>query len=175
MDSANGVVVGLEAFKSYEDPAGSWIDLVAALKCGDPSVAHACLQIAKESHWTHSQWEIAMQLAEEEDDPDYIPEDCIGCSPEPGSGTKEERHPNPDEFYWADGIDPSITECNDCMDRGECGSSDGCCGCTCHQESYMKLQDAHRDRQRRSLFQKSREATKLRQLKQCEIDDFFEQ
>ncbi len=49
----------------------SWIDLVAALKINDKNEAKACLALAKGSAWTHSQWELAMQMAEDEDDPDY--------------------------------------------------------------------------------------------------------
>ncbi len=58
-------------FKNYEDPAGSWIDLVASMKTGDPSITRACLAVAKHSHWTHEQWELAIQLSEEEDDADW--------------------------------------------------------------------------------------------------------
>jgi len=80
---------GLAAFQSYEDPAWSWIDLVAACKTGDPAVVRACMQIAKQSNWTHDQWEMAMELAAEEDDPTWhedLPSDCIGCSPDPNPG-----------------------------------------------------------------------------------------
>lgn len=58
-------------FKSFEDPALSWIDLVAALKCGDPAVARACMQIAKDSNWTHAIYEEECAALDEEDDPEW--------------------------------------------------------------------------------------------------------
>ncbi len=81
MASADASKNGLSAFKTYEDPAYSWIDLVAALKCGDPAVARACMQLAKESNWTHAQWELAIELAEDDDDPDWTEDTDIPNNP----------------------------------------------------------------------------------------------
>ncbi len=90
MASAEGKTPnGLAAFKTYEDPAWSWIDLVAACKTGDPAVVRACMQIAKQSNWTHDQWEMAIELIDDDEDHTWhedLPDDCIGCSPEPNPG-----------------------------------------------------------------------------------------
>lgn len=44
----------------WEDPPRAWIDLVAAFKAGDPSQVRACLELAKQSHWTHDEWSQAL-------------------------------------------------------------------------------------------------------------------
>ncbi len=79
MASADSVKQGLAEsqdvartpFESYEDPALSWIDLVASFRSGDPRITRACLQIAKQSHWSHDKWEDACQELEEAEDLDY--------------------------------------------------------------------------------------------------------
>ncbi len=119
----------LEQFRSYEDPAMSWIDLVAALKCNDKAEAKACLALAKASHWTHSQWELAMQLAEEEEDPDY----------------KDLEFPNTQPY------DLTYENSEEEMDAG-----------VLHAQK-LNAMDAMMDQQ------------KLRQVKQEEIDSFFEE
>ncbi len=78
---------GLAAFRTYEDPAWSWIDLVAACKSGDPSVVRAVMQIAKESNWSHDQWEMAMELAAEEEDSTW--HEDIPNNPEYDHSTEE--------------------------------------------------------------------------------------
>ncbi len=115
----------LAQFKSYEDPAGSWIDLVAALKINDKAEANACLALAKASNWTHDLWELAMQCAEEEDDPDF--EEFPATQPYDYENSEEE------------------------MDEGVLRA------------------------QRLNAMDAMMNAQKLRQVKQEEIDDFFEE
>ncbi len=47
-------------FKEYEDPARSWIDLVAAFKSGNPDAVRTVLAEAKKSNWTHDLWNEAV-------------------------------------------------------------------------------------------------------------------
>ncbi len=62
----------LKRFAEWEDPARTYIDLVAAFKAGNPEQVRACLAIAKASHWTHDDWTEA--TAEPSDDEDDEPE-----------------------------------------------------------------------------------------------------
>ncbi len=137
----------LTDFNSYEDPAYAWIDLVVAMKSQDPAIAHACLKLAKASHWTHDDWDRAVELTEEEDDIDYVP-------------------PHEGEILW----------CNECLPHGdkritlsECGSSDGCCDCVCH----IGTRSDPRNREASAAYDKIQETQKMRHLKQEQIDDFF--
>ncbi len=118
-ESAKGLTGGLAAFEEYEDPALAWIDLVAAMKSSDPTVPRACLQLAKQSKWTHHQWEIAQELSEEFDDEDWQPHEI---KPD-GEEQDYEQH---DDRDWDGPGELTATQ-------------------------------------------------KLRQLKQAEIDDFFEE
>ncbi len=118
-------VASLSQFKSYEDPATAWIDLVEALKINDKNEAKACLALAKASNWTHSQWELAMQCADEEEDPDW--EDFPATQPSDIFNSEEE------------------------MDAGVL------------RAQRLNAMDAMMDKQ------------KLRQVKQEEIDEFFEE
>ncbi len=100
MASADAQKNGLTAFEAYEDPAYCWLDLVASFKAGNPKQVKACLEIAKASKWSHDQWQLAMELAcEEDEDPEWIPPDCIGCSPEDKTynyGARPGNSPPPD-------------------------------------------------------------------------------
>ncbi len=58
-------------YLDYEDPARSWIDLVAACHSGDPRRVRELLVVAKQSHWTHQEFDEALKVAELEEDPDY--------------------------------------------------------------------------------------------------------
>ncbi len=61
----------LSKFKEWEDPARSWIDLVAAFKAANPEQVRACLAIAKVSNWTHIEWTQATEEASDtEEDPE---------------------------------------------------------------------------------------------------------
>ncbi len=59
------------AYQDYEDPARSWIDLVAAAHSGDPRRVREMLAVAKRSHWTHQEYDEALKVDELEEDPDY--------------------------------------------------------------------------------------------------------
>jgi len=73
----------------YEDPASSWLDLVAA--CRDPDVkrrgerVQELLNVAKNSHWTHSLWDRVMRDLEtpdvESDDASDLNEMSRGYGP----------------------------------------------------------------------------------------------
>ncbi len=104
MASADAQKNGLSAFQSYEDPAWSWIDLVAALKTGDPAVARSCMQLAKESKWTHDQWELAMELVQDEDDPDFDIPNNPGWNRSDEEIDRAQEPNNPSNPGWAAAI-----------------------------------------------------------------------
>ncbi len=58
-------------YRDYEDPARSWIDLVAACHSGDPRRVRELLAVAKRSHWTHGEYHDALKVEELEEDPDF--------------------------------------------------------------------------------------------------------
>ncbi len=83
----------------FEDPIEQWIDLCGACRIPDPTKRQEqvmfCLNVAKNSHWTHELMEAQMM---QDEDVDYTGQDELGQSPEGSSGDTEPYEDDQSEY-----------------------------------------------------------------------------
>ncbi len=58
----------INKYKTWEDPARAWIDLVDAIKTNNQEQLKAMLLLAKKSQWTHEEWSDVTAGSDTEED-----------------------------------------------------------------------------------------------------------